>query len=100
MPGNAWQADIDLEYEFTYYWKVRAVNSDSNSDWSAIGAFTVKQAPAEVNNPHNNPQEKPHVVNETIVAEGQDWDIYALVALASAVVILLFTILALVAKKK
>jgi len=100
LPGNAWQVEIDLEYEVTYYWKVRAVNSDSHSAWSAIGAFTVKQAPAEVNNPHNSPQEKPPVVAISAANAEQDWVIYVLIALALVVVILLFTILMLVARKK
>ena len=46
LPGNAWQSDVTLDYDSTYYWKVRAVNSSTNSAWSAIGVFTTELEPA------------------------------------------------------
>ena len=45
LPTTAWQANIDLDYETTYYWKVRAVSSSTQSPWSAVSAFTTEPAP-------------------------------------------------------
>jgi hypothetical protein len=44
LPTTAWQANIDLDYETTYYWKVRAVSSSTQSPWSAVSAFTTEPA--------------------------------------------------------
>ena len=46
LPGTAWQSDISLNYNTTYYWKVRAISSDTESDWSAVGAFTTESPPS------------------------------------------------------
>jgi hypothetical protein len=44
LPSNVYQLDQDLEYSTTYYWAVRAVSADAESDW-ARGVFTT-MAPA------------------------------------------------------
>ena len=36
LPGTAWECSINLNYETTYYWKVRAISSDICSAWSAV----------------------------------------------------------------
>ena len=46
LPSTAWQCDVSLNGNTTYYWKVRAVNSDTFSDWSAVGAFTTESPPS------------------------------------------------------
>ncbi|MBA7659974.1 hypothetical protein ES703_67973 [subsurface metagenome] len=46
LPATAWQSDINLDYDTTYYWKVRASGSSSYSAWSAVSAFTTKSSPA------------------------------------------------------
>ncbi len=46
LPVTAWQSDISLDYDTTYYWKVRASGSSSYSAWSAVSAFTTKSSPA------------------------------------------------------
>ena len=43
--STAWQCDINLEYDTTHYWKVRAINSNTLSAWSAVGAFTTGSPP-------------------------------------------------------
>ena len=55
LPGNAWQSDVSLNYATTYYWKVRAVSSDSSSAWSAVGAFTTEPEPLVVAEPPPTP---------------------------------------------
>jgi len=42
LPATAWQCDITLNYNTTYYWKVRACGSNSYSAWSNVGAFTTE----------------------------------------------------------
>ncbi len=46
LPTTAWQSDINVECDTTYYWKVRACNSASHSAWSTVGAFTTESPPA------------------------------------------------------
>ena len=42
LPATAWQSNISLDYDTTYFWKIRAGGADS---WSAIGAFTTVSPP-------------------------------------------------------
>ena len=44
LPTTAWQSNIGLDYDTTYYWKVRAVSSSTYSPWSAVSAFTTEPA--------------------------------------------------------
>jgi len=46
LPSNAWQCNVNLNYDTTYYWRVRAVNGNTHSAWSAVGAFTTESAPS------------------------------------------------------
>ncbi|MBL7166567.1 MAG: hypothetical protein ISS55_08785 [Dehalococcoidales bacterium] len=45
LPVTAWQSDVILDYDTTYYWKVRGCSQDSHSAWSAVSAFTTGPAP-------------------------------------------------------
>jgi photosystem II stability/assembly factor-like uncharacterized protein len=45
LPNTAWRASIGLSYNTTYYWRVRAVTSDTYSPWSAVSAFTTEPDP-------------------------------------------------------
>ena len=47
LPSTAWQCDINLNYNTTYYWKVRATGSGTSSAWSAVSAFTSESPPAK-----------------------------------------------------
>ncbi len=47
LPTNVWECDVSLEHDTTYYWKVRAINRNTHSVWSAVGAFTTDSPPAE-----------------------------------------------------
>jgi len=42
LSTNAWQSSVILDHATIYYWKVRAINSDTYSDWSAVGAFATE----------------------------------------------------------
>jgi hypothetical protein len=46
LPANAWQCNISLNYNTTYYWKVRAISTDTYSAWSAVSAFTTEPVPS------------------------------------------------------
>ncbi|MFC1917775.1 hypothetical protein ACFLXH_03885 [Chloroflexota bacterium] len=41
LETTAWQCDMKLNPDTTYYWKVRARNHNTYSDWSAVSAFTT-----------------------------------------------------------
>ncbi len=47
LSATAWQCDVSLDCDTTYYWKVRAINDTTYSDWSAVGAFTTEPPPPE-----------------------------------------------------
>jgi len=55
LASTAWQCNISLDYDTTYYWKVRAVNGDTHSAWSAVGAFSTGPPPLEAESPPEPP---------------------------------------------
>jgi photosystem II stability/assembly factor-like uncharacterized protein len=44
--STAWQCDLSLNHDTTYYWKIRAISADTHSAWSSVGAFTTESPPA------------------------------------------------------
>ena len=44
--SNVWKSDAALNYNTSYYWKVRGVGEKINSDWSAVSIFTTETTPA------------------------------------------------------
>ncbi len=42
LPTTAWQAEISLNYDTTYYWKVRAISTSTYSAWSAASSFSTE----------------------------------------------------------
>jgi len=46
LPTTAWQGDISLNYDTTYYWKVRAISTNTQSAWSAVSTFTTEPFPS------------------------------------------------------
>jgi hypothetical protein len=44
IPTNAWQCDLSLEYDTTYFWKVRACTATNTGVWSPVSAFTTEKA--------------------------------------------------------
>ena len=51
LPVTAWQGNLDLNQGTTYYWKVRAISSDTKSAWSAVGSFTTELPPPSLVQP-------------------------------------------------
>jgi hypothetical protein len=45
LKTNAWLCDVSLDYETTYYWKVRAATPVTRSAWSSAGVFTTESPP-------------------------------------------------------
>ncbi|MDH5695097.1 MAG: hypothetical protein OEZ00_00590, partial [Dehalococcoidia bacterium] len=46
LATTAWRCNMELDYNTTYYWKVRAVSSDTYSPWSGVSAFTTEPPPS------------------------------------------------------
>ncbi len=89
LPSTAWQCNVGLNYDTTYYWKVRAVSSNSYSAWSAVGAFTTESPPRE-SAPTTPPPTPPSQQTSS------DWVIYLVGGLLLTIILLLFTMLAIV----
>ncbi len=81
LPATAWQSDISLDYDTTYYWKVRGGSSNSYSAWSAVGAFTTEALVPSVT-----------PAQSTV----PDWALYVGIGLLVAVALLLIAMLVLV----
>ncbi len=94
LPATAWQSDISLDYDTTYYWKVRAISSDSRSAWSEVSAF-ITMAPASS---EAAPAPPPPPAQPT-TPDWVKWLMYLGGALLLAIVLLLVTILAVVIRR-
>ncbi|MDP2930901.1 MAG: hypothetical protein Q8O05_00180, partial [Chloroflexota bacterium] len=55
LPSTAWECNVSLNNDTTYYWKVRAVGSTASTGWSAVGAFTTNAAPQPPSAPAPTP---------------------------------------------
>ncbi len=42
LKTNAWNCDINLDYNTVYYWKIRATTTNTKSAWSSVGIFTTE----------------------------------------------------------
>jgi photosystem II stability/assembly factor-like uncharacterized protein len=78
LTGTTWECNVKLNYDTTYYWKVRAIIGESYSGWSAVGTFTTKDEPESPEgtvssdeelpppeNPGSPPEEHPSPANTT-----------------------------------
>jgi len=100
LTTTAWECDLSLNYDTTYYWKVRARSSDSYSAWSAVSAFTTELPPAptevtEVIQPPLSPPPVPPPAQQTT----PDWVFYIMGLMGFIVVLLLAAILVLVIRR-
>jgi len=117
LPATAWQANISLNYDTTYYWKVRAISASTYSAWSAASTFRTESPPTlatlppaapPVMVPVPTPQTTLPVLPPTLlpppppvpppptqVTTTPDWVIYLLGALLLVIILLVITILVL-----
>jgi hypothetical protein len=99
LPSTAWECNINLNYDTTYYWKVRAINSDTYSAWSAVSAFTTEPSPLPPEEPQalqEPPAPSPPPPSAPSPPTMPDWVKYLFGALLAAVVLLSVIILVLV----
>ena len=47
LPSTAWQSDVSLNHNTTYYWKIRGKGTSSYSAWSPVSAFTTALGPSQ-----------------------------------------------------
>ena len=125
LPATAWQSDVDLDYETTYYWKVRGLSEKSYGSWSDVSAFTIESplppepetdTEEEPNPAPTGPEEpelEPILMLEPMQSELQsehlqpyapasvemttpNWAIHVIIALLSVIALLPITLLVLV----
>ncbi|MFC1992369.1 hypothetical protein ACFLV3_00975 [Chloroflexota bacterium] len=67
LPATAWQCDVSLERDSSYYWKVRAVGSDTHGAWSAVGAFTTGSSSGSSSSQASKPESSPPPESSSLV---------------------------------
>jgi hypothetical protein len=45
VQSNAWESEMRLENDTTYYWRVKALSDKSFGAWSPVNVFTTEAAP-------------------------------------------------------
>jgi hypothetical protein len=103
VPATAWQSDVNLGYNATYYWKVRASGSGSYSAWSAVSAFTTETAPPPTSprpSPTQSPTPTPSSPSPSPQSSLPNWALYLMGLGALIVILLLVIILMLVVRRR
>jgi photosystem II stability/assembly factor-like uncharacterized protein len=90
LPTTAWQCNISLNYDTTYYWKVRAVSANSCSAWSAVSAFSTEPEPSD---PPGTVAETPA---PTPTPQNQTWPDWLLPAGGIVLLVVVLTMIAMV----
>ena len=93
LSSTAWQSAINLDYDTTYYWKVRASDSGGYSTWSAISAFTIE--PPELTLPSSSESSSPPPSPELPIP---DWVKYLVGTLLLTILAILITVIILTVK--
>ncbi len=90
LPTTAWQCNVALNYNTTYYWKVRAISADSCSAWSAVSAFTTEPPPSAqlASTPEPTPPQ-----SQSDDSEWPDWMVPLGIALLLVVAMILITLI-------
>jgi hypothetical protein len=89
LSTTVYKHDQDLEYNKTYYWRVRAKSAASQSEW-AVGVFTTMAEPAEPPPPPPTPTTPPPIVPPPAIPTSLLWAIIGIgAALGIAVIILI-----------
>ena len=100
LTGTAWQSNINLDYNTTYYWKIRAIGSDTHSTWSAAGAFITESPPltsSTLNKSESNPAPLPTPPPPSPPPQTSipGWIVYLIGGLLLTIILLLITMLVL-----
>ena len=93
LPSTAWQSDINLADDTTYYWKVRVSDSSGYNTWSAVSAFTIELP--ELTLPSSSESSSPPPSPEPTIP---DWVKYLAGALLLTMLAILITMIILTAK--
>jgi hypothetical protein len=112
LPATAWQSNIGLDYDTTYYWRVRAIVEEGYSTWSAVGAFLTESLPVESNHEEEMPSQQmtspsqqtpsstsePPVLSSTLPAQQTipNWAVYLGIGLFANMVLLQITVIILI----
>ena len=103
LTTTAWECDPSLNYDTTYYWKVRARSSDSYSAWSAVSAFTTESPPAPTKATQATQPPPPSPLSPPSPPTAQqatpDWVFYMMGFMGFIIISLLATILVLVIRR-
>ena len=102
LATTIWQWNVNLDYDTTYYWKVRAIGSDADGAWSVASVFTTKSppVPTEVTQPPQppllppSPPSAPPPTQQTV----SDWVFYMTGLMGFTIILLLIAIVVLVIK--
>jgi hypothetical protein len=97
LTGTTWECNVKLDYDTTYYWKVRAIIGETHSAWSTVSTFTTKEEPGSPEgtvssdgelpppgNPGSPPEEHPSPTSTTTPEQPK----YLLGPLLAAVILL------------
>lgn len=116
LPGTAWECNVSLDYDTTYYWKVRGIGAGTASDWSATSAFTTTREPGQADRtvpptlivtpspvsqnlppaPAPLPPAPTILPSPPVVQETPQWVVYVIGALLLMNLLLIVTVLALI----
>ena len=100
LPTTAWQCEVSLNYNTTYYWKVRACSSDSYSAWSATGAFTTESPPTPTAPAQPLPSPPSPPASPPAQQTTPDWVFYMMGLTGFIIILLLATILVLAIRRR
>jgi len=108
LPDTTWECNISLNYETSYYWKVRAITSETHSAWSTVGTFTTEPRPGSSEEPVSPPEAPPSPAEPKSPPERPspptsttpDWVRYSLGALITSVIVLSVIVTILVRRLK
>ncbi len=93
LSDTAWQSNINLNYDTTYYWKIRALGSGTNSTWSAAGAFTTTSPPVPSSSPTLVPSPPPPPLTPPAQETTPEWVKYLIGALLLVIILLVVILL-------
>ncbi|MFH1003096.1 MAG: hypothetical protein V1780_03015, partial [Chloroflexota bacterium] len=110
LPATAWEANVNLDYATTYYWKVRAVGSHTSSEWSPVGSFITGPPPASPEPAPPTPPTQPAppappsppaaTPSSPAAPVTPDWLIYLVGPLSLTIVLLIISVLVLALRRR